>query len=109
MMAFQLLPSIFVDPPMMTVITAGLGHMKTLKRLAVARFTTTYQPLALSGSSTLSHFYKSWIEDVIPEFTSSVKLFVDFPAPDLIHAVAGLPCVKIVSTVLCTLFAVFLP
>ena len=83
------LPSIFVDPPMMTVITAGLGHMKTLKRVAVARFTTAYQPLAPSGSSTLSHFYKRWIDDVIPEFTSSVKLFVDFPAPDLIHAVAG--------------------
>ena len=83
------LPTLFIDPPMLCVITAGLGHMQTLKRVAVARFTTSYQPLSLSAADTAAHVNLRWTPDILPDFLSSVKLYIDFPAPDLLHATAG--------------------
>ena len=82
-------PSLFFDPPMMTVITAGLGNMRNLKRMACARFTTSYSPLALSSLQQPDREVHRWIVDNIPSFTSSVKLYIDFPTPDFLHVAAA--------------------
>jgi hypothetical protein len=71
----------------MTVITAGMGAMKQLKKTLIIHLSTTHLP-TLAAYQNEGPGFLDCRPNIAPAFVSSNGLLVDFSAPDLVE-VAG--------------------
>ena len=79
---------IYVDPPVMTVITAGVGAMKQLKKTLTVHLSTTATP-TLAQHANLAPELVDWRPFLIPSFVASKRLLIDFSPSDLVEVVGA--------------------
>ena len=63
----------------MSVIGAGLGPIKMLKKAMVVTLASHLSP------SPGAQDFARWRENLIPAFTSSFRLYLDFPRDDTVQ------------------------
>ena len=75
-------------PAMMTVISTRVSQMRSLKRVAGITLTTSNKPLLPDFEFPMQTIY-NWREEALPPFVGFKRLWLDFPAPDKLYALAA--------------------
>ena len=78
----------YIDPAVMTVITAGMGAMKQLKKTLVVQLSTGRLPTLASHEQRPVEFL-DWRPLIVPTFRSSKRLLIDFAPSDLVEVVGA--------------------
>jgi hypothetical protein len=79
---------LFVDPPVMSVITAGMGAMKQLKKMVILELCTGVKPM-LAAAAGMGNEYLDWRPVNVPAFTASKRFLIDFTPGDLVSVVSA--------------------
>jgi len=79
----------YVDPPVMMVITAGVGALKQLKKVAVLHLSTGRRPTLAAHASQQDNLYVDWRANLLPSFVSSKRLIIEFSPHDLVEVMGA--------------------
>ena len=78
----------YMEPPFLSVITAGSSSLRVMKKIQIITFTTTDAALGVNPDMLVQIPTIRWEDDVLPAFKASKKLYLDFQAADTIHVSA---------------------